>query len=635
MRLGLRALVVVAALVVAAPASAVDEPPLLREAVQAGKLPPMAQRLPARPRVAALEAMQRTPGRYGGDLRMLMAKDRDIRMMVVYGYARLVGYDDRLALQPDILESYENVGDRDFTFRLRPGHKWSDGHPFTAEDFRYFWEDVANDKSLSPLGLPQLLLVDGKGPRVSFPDAHTVRYVWDAPNPLFLPALAGPSPLFIFRPAHYLKKFHARHVGEEAAKALAQKARARNWAGLHHKKDEQYRFDNPDLPTLEPWVNTTAPPATRFVLVRNPYFHRVDSQGQQLPYIDRVVIHLADEKLVPAKTGAGEVDLQSRYLRFDDYTFLKRSEKRSGFTVLLWDTVKGSQMALHPNLNFTDPVWRKLLRDVRFRRALSLAINRREIDQVVFFGLVQPSNNTVLPKSPLFEPRFRDAWAKFDVKAANALLDEIGLTARNADGLRLLPDGRPLEVIVDTAGESTEETDVLELIRDSWRQVGVALFAKPSQREVFRARVFAGQSMMSVWPGLNNGVPTADMSPEELAPTRQEQLQWPLWGNHFESKGKGGQPPDLPEARELLDLFRAWQSSGDPAERGRIWKRMLAIHAEQQFTIGTVTGNKQPVVAGTVLRNVPRQALYNWDPGAYFGIHRMDLFWLDRPGGKG
>ncbi len=609
-----------------------EEPPLLKEAVAAGKLPPMAARLPKVPFAVPFDGKTRVPGKYGGDMRLLMAKDRDIRMMVVYGYARLVGYDEKLNFIPDLCESFETVGDREFSFRLRAGHRWSDGAPFTAEDFRYYWEDVASNKTLSPLGLPQALLVDGKGPRVSFPDPLTIKYAWDAPNPLFLPAIAGPSPLFLFRPAHYLKQFHAKYIGEDKAKALAAAQKARNWAGLHHKKDEQYRFDNPELPTLEPWINTTYMPSTRFVLLRNPYFHRVDPAGRQLPYIDRVVIHLSDEKLVPAKASAGEADLQARYLRFDDYTFLKRNEKRSDYRVDLWYTVKGSQMALHPNLNTEDRQWRKLMQDVRFRRALSLAINRHEINQVVFFGLVQPSNNTVLPQSPLFDKSYRDAWAGFDLKAANKLLDDIGLTKRNGDGLRLLPDGRPLEIVVDTAGESTEETDVLELIRDSWKAAGIALFSRPSTREVFRKRVFSGQSMMAVWPGLSNGLPTADMSPEELAPLKQEQLQWPLWGNYVESKGKGGEAPTLPEAKELLDLFGAWQRAPDRAERDRIWRRMLAIHADQQFTIGTVTGNLQPVVVQNALRNVPVKALYNWDPGAYFGIHRPDTFWIDRPG---
>ena len=609
-----------------------SEPPLLADAVKNGKLPPMSERLPKDPLAAGFASSGRTAGQYGGDLRMLMSRDRDIRMMVVYGYARLVGYDENLKFVADICASYENVGDREFTFRLRPGHRWSDGVAFTADDFRYYWEDVANNKSLSPLGLPAALLVDGKGPTVTFPDPHTIRYVWDAPNPLFLPALAAPSPLFLYRPAHYLKQFHAKYIGEDKAKAQAAAVKMRNWAGLHHKKDEQYRFDNPDLPTLEPWVNTSSLPTTRFVLLRNPYFHRVDPKGRQLPYIDRVVINLADEKLVPAKTGAGDVDLQARYLRFDDYTFLKRNEQRSAYKVRLWETVKGSQIALHPNLNTSDPAWRELLRDVRFRRALSLAINRHELNEVVYFGLVHPSNNTVLPQSPLFDKHYRDAWTKFDLKGANKLLDEIGLTARDSRGLRLMKNGQALEIVIDTAGESTEETDVLELIRDSWKKVGIALYTRPSQREVFRKRVFSGQSIMSVWPGLNNGIPTADMSPEELAPVKQEQLQWPLWGNHVESKGKGGEAPTLPEAVELLSLYNAWQRSQDSAERERIWRRMLVIHAEQQFTIGTVTGNLQPIVVHDGLKNVPSKGLYNWDPGAYFGIYRMDTFYFDQKG---
>jgi len=141
------------------------------------------------------------------------------------------------------------------------------------------------------------------------------------------------------------------------------------------------------------------------------------------------------------------------------------------------------------------------------------------------------------------------------VKAANALLDSIGLTRRDAAGLRLLPDGRPMELVIDTSGESTEETVVLELIRDSWRQLGIAMFSRPSQREVFRKRVFSGKSMMSVWSGLSNGIPTPDMSPGELAPTTQEQLQWPMWGQYYEQNRKGGEAPTSPDVVELVKLF--------------------------------------------------------------------------------
>ncbi len=236
------------------------------------------------------------------------------------------------------------------------------------------------------------------------------------------------------------------------------------------------------------------------------------------------------------------------------------------------------------------------MRDVRFRRALSLAINRHEINEVVYFGLAKESSNTVLQRARCYRPEFRTAWSQYDVKAANALLDALGLTKRDAKGLRLLPDGRPMEIVVDTSGESTEETDVLELVRDSWRKVGIALFSRPSQREVFRKRVFSGKSMMSVWSGLNNGIPTPDMSPHELAPTAQEQLQWPMWGQYYENNRKGGEAPDMPEAQELVELYDAWRISATDAEREQIWLRMLEIHAQQVYTIGIVARALQPVV---------------------------------------
>jgi peptide/nickel transport system substrate-binding protein len=246
--------------------------------------------------------------------------------------------------------------------------------------------------------------------------------------------------------------------------------------------------------------------------------------------------------------------------------------------------------------------------------------------------LGKETSNTVRTSSPLYREEFRNAWTKFDLKTANALLDELGLTKRDKNGLRLLPDGRPMEVIVDTSGESTEETDVLELIRDSWRKAGVALFSRPSQREVFRKRVFSGKSMMSVWSGLSNGIATPEMSPLELAPTQQEQLQWPMWGQYYEQNRKGGNEPDMPEAKELVELYDAWRMSSTDAEREKIWLRMLEIHAQQVYTIGVVARTLQPVVVNAALRNVPTEGIYSWDPGAYFGFYHTDTFWFDPKG---
>ncbi len=624
-------LALVAAPVGTAPAGAATyiETPALAADVAAGRLPAIAERLPKTPLTTKLSREDWEPGRHGGEIRTLAGRAQDVRIISTFSYARLVGYDSELRLAPDLLESLEIVEGRIFTMRLRPGHRWSDGTPFTSEDFRYFWEDVANNKELSPGGPVKALLVDGKPPKVTYPDAATVVYEWHAPNPGLLSAIAGPAPLTLYRPAHYLRAFHARYNDPAALTQAARRTNARNWAQMHNRLDNIGRNENPDLPTLDPWMVRTRAPSERFVFERNPYYHRIDENGRQLPYIDRLVMNVADGKILAAKTGAGEADLQARGLSFANYTFLRQAGKRNDFETRLWNTAKGAHIALYPNLNANDPVWRALLRDARFRRALSLAINRREINQVVYFGLGVEGANSVLPASPLYAPLYRNQWSSFDVAVANRLLDEIGLTQRDSRGVRKLPDGRPLEVVVETAGEDSEQVDVLELIHDSWMQVGVKLFSRPQQREIFRNRIFAGETKMSVWVGLENGLPSADFSPEELAPVSQNHLQWPKWGQYAETGGTAGEAVDMAAAKELLELNEAWRKAGDAAERTRIWQRMLANHAENVWSIGIVANVRQPVVVSRRLRNVPSEAVWNWDPGAFFGMHRMDTFWFD------
>jgi len=605
--------------------AALLETPFFAAAVAKGTLPPVAKRVPRDPSLAELETL----GRPGGDLRMLMASPKDTRLMTVYGYARLVAYTPALALVPDILEQFDVEGGRIFTLHLRPGMKWSDGKPFTAEDFRYWFDDVAENPMLSPAGLPLALLPDGEKPRFEVLDPYTVRYSWSRPNPLFLPALAGPDPLFIYCPAHYLKQFNPKYADQATLEKLVKAAGVRNWAVLHNKKGAMYRDDNPKLPTLNPWVLKTKPPAERIVFERNPYYYRVDGAGHQLPYIDRVVFSIANSQIIAAKTGAGESDLQARYLSFNDYTFLKAGEAANGYKVLLWRTGPGSQLALYPNLNVDDKAWRGLMRDVRFRRALSLAIDRHEINQVMYFGLAIEGQNTVLPQSPLFRPEYRQAWASFNLSEANRLLDQIGLT-RAGDGVRHLPDGRPLDIVVEDSGQSAEKSDVLELIRDSWRKIGIRLFSRPMQLTLFRRRVFSGQTLMSLDKGIENGLATADMSPWEIAPTTQQQLEWPKWGEYVETKGKAGEPPDLPAAIRLKGLYDSWLDATTDDEHARIWHEMLQIWADRVYSIGTVAGVRQPIVVSDRLRNVPTDGMYNWDPGAQIGIYKPDGFWFDR-----
>ncbi len=625
---GLTMLLLAGPLLAGAPALAQEEPPALAAAVSLGNLPPLAERLPARPRSDVPAREDWRSGRYGGELRILTRGGRDARDLVVLGYARLMVWTEAFELVPDILEAVEVEDNRIFTLRLRPGHRWSDGEPFTSEDFRFWWERVATNETLSPSGPPPELLVEGQPPELSFPDAYTVVFAWPQPNNQFLPALAGTRPPFVYRPAHYLRQFHADFVDPAELEAQAAAEGLDGWAGLFDRRDRPFLLANPDYPTLQPWRLLNAPPTERWRFARNPYFHRVDDRGRQLPYIDSVVLESTSNELIPVQAAAGQTDLQDRGLTFRDAAFLKQAEARGALTLKLWPIARGAQLAIYPNLNAADPELRRLNRSTDFRRALSLAIDREEIDQAIYQGLALPGANTVLPESPLYRPALRGAWSQHDPTAANVLLDGLGLDRRDAEGYRLRSDGERLSLIVETGDTDPAEIDVLELVRDHWRAVGLELLIRSRGRSAMRNAIQAGESAYSVFYGLANGLARPAMSPQELAPTGDRQNNWPLWGLHFESDGTRGEAPDLPAAQRLLELFAAWTRAPDPETQRAAWEEMLAIHAEEVFTIGLIARVPQPVVHAPGLRNLPDSVPYLYEPGAYLGYTRPDTFWF-------
>ncbi len=606
------------------------EPDFLKILVAKGKLPPVEERLPVNPRIVKLGEMGRATGRHGGTLRTLIGGQRGIRLVPINSYARLVGYDEDLNLVPDLLASFEvDEESRVFTFKLREGHRWSDGSPFTAEDFRYCWEDVILNEELYRGGPPAKMLIDGKPPIFEVLDELTVRYTWHDTMPDFLANLAQPVPLKIFMPSTYLKQFHAKYQPSQVLEDLSYKYRVDDWVRLHKRVSRTNRPENPDLPTLEAWMPRTSPPAEQFVFTRNPYYHRVDENGLQLPYVDRLELNVGTNDIIPAATSSGQSDLQYGGLTFSDFTLMKTAEESNHIKVRLWRRAQGSSFALYPNLTYKDPVWRDVFRDVRFRRAVSLLINREEINKALFFGLAQESANTVLPESPLYREAYARAYAQFDPDEANRLLDEMGLVTKRFSRQRHLPDGRAMDIIIETAGESTLETDVLELMTDHFRRCGIRIFTRSTQREVFRKRAIGGEIMMAVWFGLDNGVPTAEISPEALAPSADDQYQWPVWGLHYQSAMTKGEPPDMPIVMELVDLLKQWRHATNVGRKTEIWHKMLQIHADQVFTIGTLNSALQPIVSAANLRNLPEKGLYGYYPMSYLGVYMPDTFWYD------
>lgn len=619
-----------AAVALAAPAQATGARPELQETlylqhrVEAEDIPGIEDRVPLEPLIVDLAERGRTLGKQGGEIRTFIGRAKDIRYMVVYGYARLVGYDETFKLKADILKAVEVEEGRIFTLRLRRGHKWSNGDPFTAEDFRYWWEDIANNAELAPGGPPELMIVNGKVPTFEVIDEVTVRFTWEAPNPRFLPALAAARPPFIYRPSTFLKKYHAGFADPERLAERVAKGKQKSWASLHNKIDNMYKFDNPKLPTLQPWVNTDKKNNTRYRLQRNPFYHRIDSAGVQLPYIDTVEMTIAAGGLIPAKVNRGEADMQVRGIGFSDAAVLKRGEKEGGYTTYLWSSGTGSDIALYPNQTVSDPVWRELMRDVRFRRALSLAISRKALNKSLYYGMAMEAAVAALPASPFYSEGQLKSYAVYNPERANELLDEIGLTARDADGMRLLPDGRRMVLIVENAGERTEETDALELIAEMWRDVGVDMTFRSLDRDILRNKASSGQSMMPVWMGWNNGVPTPDASPKALAPVDQTNFSWPKWGQYFQTGGGAGDAPETPEAKRLLALFEEWSLASSESEKAAIWEEMLEIHADQVFAIGLISAAPQPVVFSARMRNVTKEGVFTWEPAAHLGAYRID-----------
>lgn len=595
------------------------ESPILSDLVSAGKLPPVVERVGPQPVV--LDGG--SPGRYGGTWRRVASSDFDVFMVEFrMGYPSLFRFSPlghpivpHLAVRMD-----ESDDRRRFVIHLRPGVRWSDGHPFGADDILFYWRYDEIDRTLGD-GVPPPWLVSGKGQtRLTKLDELTVAIEFDEPYGNFAEALAANSWVMARFPKHYLEKYHP----DTAAPAfLYRELQAFNLSSPASLWEKVRRWDNPECPRLWPWVPRTYAGSSPYVYVRNPYYFAVDPEGNQLPYIDRVQFDVKSAQMLPLAFSSGEVTMQGRHVDYDHYTELMSRQVEGHYKVLHWYSATRSSSVIHPNLNrLVIPEQpetahkAKLLADARFRQALSLAIDREAIIRARYNGQVRPRQVGPGPASPFYSEKLGTAFIEHEPARANALLDSLGLTGRDVDGMRTFPDGRAMTfhlTYTDRPG-----IGAAELIVDDWRAVGVRVLLRRESRVLFQQRRESADYDLVMWMSESDDFPL--VQPRSYAAPDAEALYAPAWGRWFTRGGFAGggaaaavknaygPAPDHPMYAAYAALVEARQKP-TLEERVARFAPALDIAAENLWTINIAEPPPFLVVVDDDLRNVPQKAM--------------------------
>jgi len=426
-----------------------NEAPMLAELVKQGKLPSVEQRLPKNPLVVTpVEEI----GQYGGTWRRAWLGLSDQWGPNKICHEHLVMFDKGgTKVLPNIAESWKVSRDaKVYTFKIREGLKWSDGTPLTTDDVMFWYEDVVMNKDLTPT-VATWLTAGGKPCKIEKVDTYTFRVSFEQPNPLFLINICKSGGNQFFLPKHYGKQFHIKYAPKEELEKKVKDAGFQFWYQLFDAKvsNSNAWLQNPELPVLQPWRNTTLPTATTMIFERNPYYWKIDPAGNQLPYIDRIAHTLVENReVITMKAVSGEIDMQTRHISLPDYTLLMENRAKGNYRALNWKQGVGSDVMICLNQNVKDPVLRKIFEDRRFRQALSIAINRDEIWKLVYLGMGKPRQCSLISGVAFYDPEWEKMWAEYDPKKANELLDKIGLNKRDRDGFRLRPDGKTLALTI-------------------------------------------------------------------------------------------------------------------------------------------------------------------------------------------
>ncbi len=581
-----------------------SEAPVLRAKVAAGELPPLEERLPDEPVVQLVEDRI---GQYGGTWHQAWLGPPDDNLINKSFGELIIRYDpqDTSRVIPNIAKSWEiSEGGKVYTFHLRKGLKWSDGVPFTADDILFYFEDVLSNEELTPV-FPKWLVVGGEPAKFEKIDGYTVRFTFKEPYGLFLLRLAYYGNGYFFTPQHYAKQFHSRYTPMDELENKVKEAGYEKWYQLYASRVKWPWFLNPDHPTLNPWMPVNSASEPRFVQMRNPYYWKVDPEGNQLPYIDRVTCDLvANTEMIHLKAFSGEIDFQCRRVGGADYTFLKENEDKGDYQVLDWQSGNGG-ILIWPNLTCKDLVLRKIFQDVRFRKALSLAINREEVNEFCYQGRFEPRQASFVSGSSYFSEEWEKAYAEYDPQRANAFLDEMGLTKRDKEGFRLRPDGKTLSLEVLNIEGYVFPVEACELVKEYWKAIGIKVFIKPVEMSLFSVRAEANDYEIGTHLFDRAALPLAD--PFRVIPMR---MSWDGWGQEYArwyvTKGKAGEKPPKDIAR-LQEIWDELLVTIDEKKRGKLVEELIQLHIKNVWTIGLVGEMAAVGVKKNNIQNVPEK----------------------------
>jgi len=593
------------------------EAPMLSEMVKAGKLPPVEERLPTEPLVVQ---PVRSIGKYGGTWRRLTTNPMETLVGSRLGYEPPVRWDRTgRKVVPGLAKSWEVRDEgRTYVLNLREGLKWSDGRPFTSEDFIFCYEDKYLNKEITPV-FPNWLANRAEDLKVTAPDPLTVVYQFARPNGLFLEILAFRG-TDLYLPKHYMKEFHRKYADENALERKVREAGLEHWITLFAR-----RLDlelNVDRPTMNPWKLKVGSPAMRLVVERNPYYWKVDPEGNQLPYIDRIAFTVVpNSEVLNLKAMSGAVDMQARYIDSSKFTLFIENREKGRYRVLADTAPTGS--CIYVNQYSKDPEIRKLLQDRRFRIALSVAINRPELIELVYSGLAEPTNAVASPYDPYYLSKFRERHIQYDPDLANKLLDEVGLK-RGRRGMRRMPNGKPFRQILHCfPSETGTSVETWQLVSEYWREVGLDFVVKQDARGLSGIQVANGDSDFYAYamPGMHWVIDAT-----AYVPINRGVAYAPLYGTYVMTGGKKGIRPSA-EWQRILDSYQQLRRTLDEERKLELGQRILAQWVEECYVIGVVY-EKGLTLVSTRLKNMPDHMIHDWRLKAP-GYLNVEQFWLD------